>query len=85
MATPNRYLLEPLPGLEGHAAAKHWGPAFEELWSVAQRYDGQVPRKESSVSVDWPSVLVGVAAGVALAGWFYFAMFVLVIAFFVWA
>ena len=27
MGKPNRYLMEPLPGLEGHAAAKQWGPA----------------------------------------------------------
>ena len=27
MGKPNRYLMEPLPGREGHAAAKQWGPA----------------------------------------------------------
>ena len=27
MGKPNRYLMEPLPGLEGHAAAKQWVPA----------------------------------------------------------
>lgn len=29
MATPNRYRMEPLPGLEAHAEAQHWGPAPE--------------------------------------------------------
>ena len=27
MGKPNRYLMEPLPGLAGNAAAKQWGPA----------------------------------------------------------
>ena len=29
MATSNRYRMEPLPGLEAHAEAQHWGPAPE--------------------------------------------------------
>lgn len=36
MATPNRYLLEPLPGLESHAAAKQWGPVAEASTEVEQ-------------------------------------------------
>jgi hypothetical protein len=36
MATPIRYLLKPLPGLEGHAAAKQWGPAPEPSPEVEQ-------------------------------------------------
>ena len=45
MATPNRYLLEPLPGLEGHAAAQHWGPAPEPSPEVEQ---GWLPFSDGS-------------------------------------
>ena len=45
MATPNRYLLEPLTGLEGHAAAKHWGPAAEPSPEVEQ---GWLPFSDGS-------------------------------------
>ena len=45
MATPNRYLLEPLPGLESHAAAKHWGPAAEPSPEVEQ---GWLPFSDGS-------------------------------------
>jgi len=66
--------------------AKHWGPAFEELWNVAEKYEGQVPRKDqSSISMHLPSMLIGMAAGVMMLGWFYFATFLLAIAFFAWA
>lgn len=45
MATPNSYLLEPLPGLEGHAAAKHWGPAAGASPEVEQ---GWLPFSDGS-------------------------------------
>jgi hypothetical protein len=38
MAATSRYQMEPLPGLESHAAAKQWGPAagaspeVEQCW-----------------------------------------------------
>ena len=45
MATPNRYLLEPLPGLEGHAAAKQWGPVAGASPEVEQ---GWLPFSDGS-------------------------------------
>ena len=45
MGKPNRYLMEPLPGLEGHAAAKQWGPAAEPCPEVEQ---GWLPFSDGS-------------------------------------
>jgi hypothetical protein len=45
MGKPNRYLLEPLPGLEGHAGAKHWGPAARASPEVEQ---GWLPFSDGS-------------------------------------
>ena len=45
MGKPNRYLMEPLPGLEDHAAAKQWGPAAEPSPEVEQ---GWLPFSDGS-------------------------------------
>ena len=45
MATTNRYLLEPLPGLEGHAAAKQWRPVAGASPEVEQ---GWLPFSDGS-------------------------------------
>ena len=45
MATPNRYRMKPLPGLEGHAAAKQWGPAAGSSPEVEQ---GWLPFSDGS-------------------------------------
>lgn len=45
MGKPNRYRLEPLPGLEGHAAAKQWGPAAGASHEVEQ---GWLPFSDGS-------------------------------------
>ena len=45
MATPNRYRMEPLPGLEAHAEAQHWGPAPEPSPEVEQ---GCIPFSDGS-------------------------------------
>lgn len=45
MGKPNRYLLEPLPGLEGHAAAKQWGPVAGASPEVEQ---GWLPFSDGS-------------------------------------
>jgi hypothetical protein len=45
MATPNRYQMEPLPGLEGHAAAKQWGPVAGASPEVEQ---GWLPFSDGS-------------------------------------
>lgn len=45
MGKPNRYLLEPLPGLEGHAAAKQWGPVAGASLDVEQ---GWLPFSDGS-------------------------------------
>lgn len=36
MSGPNRYRMEPLPGLEAHAAAQQWGPAPEACPTTEQ-------------------------------------------------
>ncbi len=47
MANPNRYRMEPLPGLEGHVEAQQWGPApvastTAERSELALSDDGQL-------------------------------------------
>ena len=45
MATPNRYRMEPLPGLEGHAETQQWGPAPEARTTAEQ---GCIPFSDGS-------------------------------------
>jgi len=45
MTNPNRYRMEPLPGLEDQAEVRHWGPAPERTSKAEQ---GWIPFSDGS-------------------------------------